>query len=340
MLKVVRRYGRRHARAAGQVISGYATGKTLAQRAGKKTKTKTRVTRKKLTNRVKVSKDDPVSDSFFSHVYGKPLPKMISKFAGHSRLVENEGSYGVWAAGQQNLMLMNACYTPVQLEDMYSAYSSLQANSTVQNTAKFFLKQCKGEIMITNQTNDLVNMTLYDVVARRDSSVGYEYDPVSAWENGIADAGVSNGYRTVGNTPFGVPLFTTFWKVLKVTKVDLHSGGHHRHTVLIKPQRILSREIWAGTGLGSASYSSCIGGVTHYTVAVCHGYPVHVTGGTSVSTAKGQIDFVSKREYEWEVIQQNKTVDYQDNSLTLFGTQPESFITDAYATTATITTAT
>lgn len=203
-------------------------------------------------------------------------------------------------------------------------------------TTKLYLKSCNSEMMITNQTNDVVNITLYDVVARRDltgnsANEALYITPDLAWQQGCIDAGASSVYSTVGSTPFQTPGFTEFFKIRKITHVDLHSGGHHRHRQIYDSRCMFSNEIVTEL----ASSGGVLGGRSAFTLVVAHGFPVNSTGTSTVSTASGKIVWAQKLQYEYMPFTTQRTIITQTDNLPVLAT--ESFINDLTGVAATIT---
>lgn len=198
------------------------------------------------------------------------------------------------------------------------------------------MKNCKGELLLTNQGNDLCHMTIYDCVSRRDQYNGSStLDPWSAWSVGCNDASSANTNTYVGSHPFVIPGFTELYKVEKVTQVDLHTGGHHRHSVKISPNRMISREIL--TNVVGTSGIGNLRNLTRFSMIVMHGYPTNATGGTTVSTSHGAIDWVQTREYKFYGLTMNRAVEGTSNTLTTLAT--ESIVNDLTGVVTTVVTA-
>lgn len=310
-----------------------------ASRTAGRIRSRTRTaTKTKLNQKIRTSKDGPVSDSYFSHkMKGGFKSPLLKHIGGQLSYVVNKGLQTTYSGGLQNGYGIIQWYGGADLEAHFSNYTnSANTGATAVNTAKLFLKNVKGELLLTNQGNDLCHMTIYDCVSRRDQYNGSSTsDPWSAWSVGCNDASSANTNTYVGAHPFVIPGFTELFKVLKVTQVDLHTGGHHRHMVKISPNRVFSREIL--TNVVGTTGISAIAKLTHFSMIVMHGYPTNATGGTTVSTSHGAIDWVQTREYKFQGLTFNRSVESTSNTLTTLAT--ESIINDLTGIVATVVTA-
>nr|WAE42164.1 MAG: capsid protein [Cressdnaviricota sp.] len=299
-------------------------------KSGSRTKTKT-----KLNQKIETSRDGPISDSYVTYPMKKSFSLGTFKkiIAPQFNVFNSQGTLS-WSIGQQQPTVVGQFYDANVINNFFTQFNAVfPATTTAAKTTKLYLKKLNAEALITNQTNDVVHMILYDCVARRDIFDAAYADPYNAWLQGGADAGLSSSCIYVGSNPFQTPGFTEFYKVIKVTNVDLHSGGHHRHKVKISPNKMMSNEVIQE--FITESFAT-IGKLTCFTLAVCHGYPTNATAGSVVSTASGKIDYVWRCQYEWEAVQANRTTVTVENNLTTLASQ--AIITDSYAVAGTVTT--
>lgn len=159
--------------------------------------------------------------------------------------------------------------------------------STVMKTNVYSMSQ-----IISMQSMDTSNLylTIYDVGYRHDSV----YDGATIWNSGMTDnddGSASAGTATPWVTPFQSSRFTTFCKVLKVTKVELASGRSHEHVFSVG-NRNLNAEYINNT---SATF---LKGLTYTTVVVVRGSPTNdATNKTVVSLTAGKIDMVRRLKF-------------------------------------------
>lgn len=308
-----------------------------------KTKTNTR-TKTKLNQKIKTSKDGPVSVSNFAHnMKGWKLGK-FKKIISPQFYVVNKALRVTGTSGIQTGYGIIEWYNTNDLNSIFSAYTTyLNANTLGGSSAtssKIYHKRMAGELLITNQTNDVSVIKIYDCVARRDLSAAMTNynDPWTAWVYGSTVSDVpsgSNSSQVVGSSPFQTSAFTEFYKVLKITEVDLHSGGHHRHKVTISPNRTFNYELESAIGstLGAQFKGWC-----HFSMIVAHGYPDNSAATkTTVTTAQVNFDFVQKKQYEWYAVSQNKTNITYNNNLTVVN--DEEIITDLTGLVTSVTSA-
>lgn len=110
-----------------------------------------------------------------------------------------------------------------------------------QQTQNFRVGSLMQETSITNSSNIYWQMTLYDYVARRDTSSfqgGIDKStPLHMWSQSLHYSGATlaptnNTYPwTVKATPFQAQMFTQFYKVVKTTTVWLGPGATHTHVM-------------------------------------------------------------------------------------------------------------
>jgi hypothetical protein len=307
----------------------------------KKTATKTR-TKTKLNRKVKTSKDGPVSESMVKVPFksGFKLGK-FKKLTAPMFWVANTSGYVQWPNSYQYVTNCSSLYNPTDLGVIFGMYGTyIPPSATGQSTSKLYMKGCFAETLFTNQTNDVAHMTLYDCIARRDlttqsTAEGLYTTPDVAWQQGSVDGGATNSWKIVGSTPFQSIGFTEYYKIFKITTVDLHSGGHHRHKLYANPRKMVNNDIVQT--LITSSNTGTIGQWTSFTMVVVHGYPDNLTGGTTVTTASGKIDWVTRKQYEFYPVGSEKTIiNFSD---TLAQNATESIINDLTGLATTVTTA-
>lgn len=288
--------------------------KRVGKKAGRKTKVGSK-TRTKTNSKIETYKDGPVSDSYFFHSMKHMSLGKFKQTGGVQSLVTNKTAQITWASGSQGGYGILPWYSAADLILINSTWNTLFPNIVNNgNTLKMFHKQCYGEVLMTNQTNDIAHVTLYDVIARHDINNTNYTDPWSAWIQACADLAQVTAYSVVGANPFNYPGFTENYRVLKVTHLDLHTGGHHRHTFKVKAGQMFSAERLATMATGSPSLST-LGNLSGFTMIVAHGYPLNNPANSVTTTGTGKIDVVQKREYSYYGTVANKSFVALDDQL-------------------------
>jgi len=306
-------------------LNKYNSKRTAAIKVGKQfLKIGKKYNKKKkqsLTQKI-TKRDGPISESKFhwpKTVSSRPLDKNLKKMLAPQIFNQTASARVTAAIGQQGFQTgaMPGLFTIQDMSDIFTKVAELTilAGGGIvvnPNTQKLYFKSCSSELMMTNQTNDPAHVIIYDCVARRDSSSANFVNPGVSWQQGCVDSGSATQYQTVGNNPFAIPLFTEFWKIEKITDVNLHSGGHHVHKTWLDPMHVMDREIQIALGTTGA----CIGKWTRFSLVVIHGYPLNdsVTQ-TQISTSAVAVDMVWRKQYEIEVLERSTTQMAQTNTL-------------------------
>lgn len=190
-------------------------------------------------------------------------------------------------ANQQNSIELN-CFpsTTVQAHiggfyDLREMLDNLQVDEfqgTVSNTnswrtLKWFIPKIKVTHRLRNMTTSPLNLTLYDITARKDQTAP-AITPMQAWSDGLDETRIAaafpNSYgsgpittQRVGVTPFMSPEFCKLFKVRKVNEFTLHPGVTHKHYVTLFPNKM-----WNGDESTLFSYHS---GITTWTLVTIKG---------------------------------------------------------------------
>lgn len=322
---------------------GARVQRALGLRNRKKTKTKTKTrTKTQLNQKIKTHRDGPVSDSSVRVPFiGSFKLGNFKKLTAPMFWVANSSGYLQWPNSYQYVTTCSSLYNPTDVGVIFGMYGTyIPPSATGQSTSKLYMRRCFAETLFTNQSNDVVHMTLYDCMARRDlttqsTSEALYATPDVAWQQGSVDGGATNSWKIVGSTPFQATGFTEYYKIFKVTDVDLHTGGHHRHKLYAKPNKMVNNDIVQT--LITSGNTGTLGHWTSFTLVVCHGYPDNLTGGTTVTSAQGKIDWITRKQYEfWPVGSEKTIINFSD---TLAQNATESIVNDTTGLVQTVTTA-
>lgn len=213
----------------------------------------------------------------------------------------------------------------------YTHYSVLKAVlNTSPNTpsaaARYLMESVSAEHLLANAASFGASLTIYDVVCRRDTPIA-GYDPVNCFINGLSDEGGSgSSYTTVGATPFQSEQFNQFFKVVQTTKVDVPSGGTHRHIISFKPNKMLHGEVINSLVANSAGSLADFG---IFTLFVFHGQPAHdSTTVSSVTLSPASFDIITKLDYRYRYSQESAADWTRSNNLATTFAVGAQFVND------------
>lgn len=176
--------------------------------------------------------------------------------------------------------------------------------------SRVFIESYYGEVLMSNASVYTTNVTIYDIIARRDGLSANSGDPANAILHGIdVEGGSATDYQTIGSRPFESELFNQFYKVVQTTRVDIPSGGTHRHCQKWNPRKVLSNALQDESSYG-------IKDLTIYTLVYFHGQPAHdSTTTTSVSISEASLDVCFKRDIRFRYVEETATDWSKDNHL-------------------------
>lgn len=214
-------------------------------------------------------------------------------------------------------------YPWLSYTDLHAMYVTAPGTPTV--TSRFIVEKLYSEMLIANAASYNTNITIYDIMCRRDTPVS-GFDPVTCMVNGISDEGQANGYQDIGATPFQSEQLNQFFKVVQTTRVDLPSGGTHRHTVAFEPNRLVHAEVIASL---SANANGSLKDLGCFTLIVFHGQPAHdQTTTTSVTISAASLDVCVKRSYSYRFIDQSSANYHHSENLATSFAVGAQFVND------------
>lgn len=170
------------------------------------------------------------------------------------------------------------------------------------NTQKVFLEQCTVKLMLTNQEDTNVELTIYEAIAKQDASIGM----LAAWENGLsdeADGVATGGFRrgVVGISPFSSQQYCQFWRTIKKTRIVLGQGQSHSHMINYKPRRVFSAEELQNS---DGNFRN----LTYGVMVVQAGMPLHDATNLCATTAPTSIAMCWTKQIKFKTLNQNQTV--------------------------------
>lgn len=168
---------------------------------------------------------------------------------------------------------------------------------STNKSIRVLLRSGKEIYQFRNQTNTNARMAIYDIYTYRDSQNPSIDNPTEAWSKGVVDLTSINHHLNPGQTPFKSAEFRNYFKVYKVTYVNLEPGQQHEHIIHHRWNRIVD------TTRFDNSTSETFAGLTRFCMVTAYGHLVHDTNdSTSVSTAPITIDYSRFIQFSWSSI--------------------------------------
>lgn len=276
------------------------------------------VNKQKKMHQSAISVNNGSSFSYFN--YGaryKPAIMKSLKTALAKQVKLKNGSFTSSSnVGQQKYQDVLGMFTITDLKDMVDDISATQLR-------KVCFLQCKARALFTNQDNGICRMIIYDLICRRDSTNDLYDSPQSSWYQGSLQltGGASDLGLIPGATPYGVPGFTSNFKVLKTTHIQLVPGQMHEHRISFKPHKLFSSNI-----LFTSEHEN-LKGLTVYTICVISGAPANDTvNNAQISLGKTKIDCVYTKEYKYCYLESSIPTYTGTNSLLTAFTTAEEYM--------------
>lgn len=315
------------------IAKGKRRGGSTAPRPGKKARVATRTMSKTKRLNQGVHESRAGSDSKFFLSY-KPtrIGKLTGKMAKVARTINQNTIYS-GGAGVQRVIDVDACFDVTTSTNLMNQCILQQYGTSTPvgyKTERILYKSCLAEYAYTNSTNAVCRMLLFDIVPRTDiyNTSGDANSPVNAWSDGFSDeisGGTGGQAQIVGAMPFASVKFCHFFKVLKITNINLAPGQMHVHRVKHTPNKIINNEV-----LSQGNVSS-LRGLTLHHMGVFYGQPVLDAGG-GVTTEATKILCIRKFSYEVSYLPNNMTSLVMNNNLSATaGANIEDMVTGAAA---------
>ena len=233
--------------------------------------------------------------SFSVFNYGQrklKLPYSVVKNLSKNYYVYNEAGRLTSAVGQQNFNNIVTTFENTTLNNI-----SISISSSL--TQRLILMSATVETLFTNVGLGTARVILYDIIVRKDLVTTASSTPASTLKNFYGDeTGGSNvNYLVPGITPFSNDTFTQFYKVLKMTHIDLAQGQTHVHKCHFGANKIMNREAFNQSQYG-------LKGLTCFTLIQQSGCPANdSTTKTQVSLGATAIDYVTKYQIKYTSMQ-------------------------------------
>lgn len=213
-----------------------------------------------------------------------------------------------------------------------TAGTQTSTNNNTYATRRMMLHSIKAKYTFKNQTNAPIDVTLYDVTARRDASTS-GLNPITAWDNGLLDQGVSLPGTTSSNPqtstfpggkPFQSQTFCQFWNVKRVSHFVLGAGSTHQHYITIRPGYLLNAEY--------TRQMQFFKGLTTVLMAVVKGTVAQDTATPfNVSYSSAELDCICETQYRFTAMERARTAYIQYSTLPVSMTTPATVLEDTDA---------
>lgn len=207
----------------------------------------------------------------------------------------------------------------------YSMLDNGQLNQIIQtipqitsaaliDSGKLYVEDVKLTQTYTNVDLATCYLTIYDLVPRFNIplTTPIPMSPENAWDKGLEDQATvpaaNDNYLDPYSKPFASQLFCLFYKILKVSTIELQQGQSHCHNVthnIHKPWYGQMSDIF----FWHRNHSK-------FTLSVFTGTPINdLTSKSLVSTSSCAIDIVSKQIVSYTYAAVQRTIRSSQNSL-------------------------
>lgn len=187
--------------------------------------------------------------------------------------------------------------------------SPLEDDETIKNK-KVFFERVRAEITLQSMSNGTLRATIYDITARRDIPSATIANPLNTIQTSMSEvptpsntAGADANYKVQGLSPFHSPIFCQFFKIRKVTNIELTQGQTHVHRVNYRPYKWVSNSVLSNLDYG-------VKGLTSYSVICLNGVPsndsVTKTSAT-VTTGLRTLDVIQNYVMDYRYANENFT---------------------------------
>jgi len=198
-------------------------------------------------------------------------------------------------------------YTHFEMMNATDIDGVIAESSTVANkvNGKLHIQNATLQVMIRNQTTNLMTFRIYETICRRDVPDKIETFPGSGSEvDGTTQTVLDYGFNyqqtsqivnsTIGGTLFQNPLFCSYYKILRVRTVQIGAGKCLNLTMSNLKARTINPMVY------NLSDGDVLAGLTRNFVVQAIGSLVG-TEGHSTSTTTGMInyDYMVSRKYAY-----------------------------------------
>jgi len=231
--------------------------------------------------------------------------------------------------------------------DLYTLWSNLNSSGALNNVAgtvgasyvpnRFIVESVQVAINFANVSTAPVELTLYDIVPKRDIpnkltyNVGipltpatFYHSPESYWNvgsllnNGMSPLSVVPPYPSqfLGARPTDSTPFNDYFKIVAKKRILLSQGGVHRHTISIKVNKFIDSFMINAVSPADVSAPWGQRKLSHYLMYNASGLPVSDLSGSDVTTSDTHLDIVASYRYKYSAVVNNSLLVKNTDQLT------------------------
>lgn len=250
-------------------------------------------------------------------------------------LQSTTGLQGTQSVGNYNIFTQ---YTLNKILGACANQLSVYGGDYRSNAINCFVKSAFMETQLLNSSNGVVRMQIWDCMARRDcyeDRTGIQMSPVYCWADGIKEqtaSGTGQEVGTVGARPTDSNEFNKYWKVKRVTYLELAPGQVHYHRIHYRINRRITNDIVQNTALWGVK------GWTLVPMFVFYGEPINDNAG-GVTVAGTKILTITNTDYHFTYLAASTSISQQNNNLSITaatGGAIENLVTGASAAFSTV----
>lgn len=270
-------------------------GRRVRRKVGVPNVTKQR-RRRKIGRKVKTGDNSSFSLCEIKQSWLPIAQSLYKQICGRQTKLDQYGFSTTCGVGKQALIGLPF----MTLSQLSAIKTACNDGVSTSNDVRCFIGKATQRVYLRNQSNSVSKVMIYDLLPIRDSTSSTTDDATEAWQKGYTDMGLTNQQTVIGNTPKFSPEFRQFWKIHKVTTVNLEAGEQHDHIVKYSINRLVSSSRWDN------STSQYIKGLSAAVLVVFHGTLVHEsTAPTTVTFTDVRMDYAVSLEYSFGYIKQN-----------------------------------
>jgi len=190
------------------------------------------------------------------------------------------------------------------------------ANGTVKNTGRFYLNKLVSESLMTNSNNFNVEVTIYRMKCKKDTSS----NPLTDWTAGLYDSTAQSAtdYSTYyGTSPLDSVKCSQFYEIEKITHISLTPGQSHTHHFDLHLNRLLNNE-YTNAAYQSSPKIECLKDVTYFELFNLRTMPSSglTASNSNVNAPAGNLDIINTYKTEFKYINDATTnAQYLTNTL-------------------------
>lgn len=187
--------------------------------------------------------------------------------------------------------------SPTQYNDELTSYSIKHIQALGNSADSFiYIGKCTFTYELYNPTNYIMTVWIYDLICKRDTPYGLDYQNVNneynntpeacmhkstTWQSAqnesandaswvVADSTYENAgttFGSIGMKPTDYHMFNTFWKVKGIKKIILPPTSSHHHVVIFNPKKkITNASLYFPHQDVQATVKKGLGGLTQATL--------------------------------------------------------------------------